>query len=430
MPDAPLHERILQGKDLCALHSEPPGALPDNAEMFGFPQEVVLSDVPESSTVFHHFVLTDGEGEKFFGHCCTRYYPLTPEVGAVVRMQVGSRLLRGDLDVTMDEVQEELERAMMGFEPLCLCVFTKEPLFRPMRSVLEAYVNNYLPLSVRLNAEHAKELYKFLCVDSSVLYRPVPSPRGVDAQGLRVGDRIIFAEPPRSHGWELVHLNESWQCSGCHARYGGSRDVDDEDLWCDALRCFQCGQCSKCGESLWGVSNESAAKEEYEAGSIDCIDAPPASNVDFHPLLSMLSPATLIGAVSALLAEQHILVVSDSLSPLTDVIGAMISLIYPLEWPHILVPVLPTHLQEFLEAPIPFLIGTTRAVFCSVPESVLTGVNSAAGEGIVVIDLDEDTITDNFAPMSGRLPLRLTLRYEGVRFAWIIARGVGSCLLC
>jgi hypothetical protein len=38
----------------------------------------------------------------------------------------------------------------------------------------------------------------------------------------------------------------------------------------------------------------------------------------------------------------------------------MISLIFPFEYSHILVPVLPTSLKNYVEAPVPFMIGYSQ----------------------------------------------------------------------
>ncbi len=42
---------------------------------------------------------------------------------------------------------------------------------------------------------------------------------------------------------------------------------------------------------------------------------------------------------------------------MTLVAEIMTSLLYPFAWPHVYVPVLPTTLLHFLEAPVPFIMG-------------------------------------------------------------------------
>lgn len=35
----------------------------------------------------------------------------------------------------------------------------------------------------------------------------------------------------------------------------------------------------------------------------------------------------------------------------------IISLLFPFTWPHVYVPILPTPLHHFLDAPVPFVMG-------------------------------------------------------------------------
>jgi hypothetical protein len=44
---------------------------------------------------FHSFVLTDQLGERCFGHCVTRFVPLSEQRLAVVKLQVAARLMSG-----------------------------------------------------------------------------------------------------------------------------------------------------------------------------------------------------------------------------------------------------------------------------------------------------------------------------------------------
>ena len=59
------------------------------------------------------------------------------------------------------------------------------------------------------------------------------------------------------------------------------------------------------------------------------------------------------------------------------------SLLYPFEWPHVYVPVLPLNMLLFFEAPLPFVFG----VF---PEALKMVELSP---GTVVVDLSDGTLT-------------------------------------
>ncbi|KAI3634138.1 hypothetical protein MIR68_007742 [Amoeboaphelidium protococcarum] len=71
--------------------------------------------------------------------------------------------------------------------------------------------------------------------------------------------------------------------------------------------------------------------------------------------------AVLITLITALLLERRIIFVSQSLQKLSDCCNAAISLIYPLDWQHIFIPILPRKLLDFLCSPTPYVIGILTA---------------------------------------------------------------------
>lgn len=54
---------------------------------------------------------------------------------------------------------------------------------------------------------------------------------------------------------------------------------------------------------------------------------------------------------------------SDKVEDLGPSIAALLGLLFPLHWPHTVIPVLPSSLLHYLEAPVPFLMGVDAAVF-------------------------------------------------------------------
>lgn len=86
-----------------------------------------------------------------------------------------------------------------------------------------------------------------------------------------------------------------------------------------------------------------------------------------------------------LLQEQRVLLVSTQMDTLTLCAEAFISLLYPFKWMHPLVPLLPTQLIEYLEAPTPYLMGVTTSVYESDDcQNVL--------DGVIVVQLDYDKV--------------------------------------
>ena len=55
--------------------------------------------------------------------------------------------------------------------------------------------------------------------------------------------------------------------------------------------------------------------------------------------------------------SQRILLHSTSYETLTGACEALVSLLFPFVWPHIYIPMLPLQLLEYLQAPVPFIMG-------------------------------------------------------------------------
>lgn len=78
-----------------------------------------------------------------------------------------------------------------------------------------------------------------------------------------------------------------------------------------------------------------------------------------HQLGTIHNALTLLCAV---LTDQKILFRSNSLSRLSDSCFALRALLYPFDYPHTYVPVLPELLIEYLESPTPYVMGVLNSV--------------------------------------------------------------------
>ncbi|KAK6627238.1 hypothetical protein RUM44_009715 [Polyplax serrata] len=92
---------------------------------------------------------------------------------------------------------------------------------------------------------------------------------------------------------------------------------------------------------------------------------------------------------ASMLYERRIIFVSKKLYRLSACVQAANSIIYPMHWQHIFIPVLPKHLCECLLAPMPFLIG--------VPASLWENVHKSDIGDVVVLDADNNSIQTPFS---------------------------------
>nr|XP_028568850.1 DENN domain-containing protein 1C [Podarcis muralis] len=91
---------------------------------------------------------------------------------------------------------------------------------------------------------------------------------------------------------------------------------------------------------------------------------------------------------ASLLHERRILLTTRKLSTLTACVQASLSMLHPMHWQHIYIPVLPSHLLDYCCAPMPYLIG--------IHTSFMERVRSKALEDVVILNIDSNTFESPF----------------------------------
>ena len=128
--------------------------------------------------------------------------------------------------------------------------------------------------------------------------------------------------------------------------------------------------------------------------------APPADqpiayvSLPFKVLFECLDIGNVLFAWYTLACERKVLLVSGQLSLLTVCAEILCSLLFPMKWSHLYIPVLPRSLSAMLDAPMPYLCGISRENF---PYAV-----ADISDETVVVDLDRNVIT--LGPETPELP--------------------------
>eukprot|EP00742_Colponemidia_sp_Colp-10_P007715 GILJ01008317.1.p1 GENE.GILJ01008317.1~~GILJ01008317.1.p1 ORF type:complete len:1435 (-),score=186.66 GILJ01008317.1:138-4442(-) len=100
---------------------------------------------------------------------------------------------------------------------------------------------------------------------------------------------------------------------------------------------------------------------------------PFAHDFSFRLLFQSLDLRNVITLFNCILAERQCLLVSERISVLAVVAESLKTLLYPFSWHHVYIPVLPPPLQDFLDSPVPYIIGICGTVDeISVPSEVVT----------------------------------------------------------
>ncbi|KAI0137403.1 DENN domain-containing protein [Xylariales sp. AK1849] len=121
-------------------------------------------------------------------------------------------------------------------------------------------------------------------------------------------------------------------------------------------------------------------------------ELPGARNIDIWALFRSLSLENIVALFEYTLSESRIIFLSSHTAMLHLACHALVSLLYPLQWASIFIPVLPARLLSALDAPCPYIVGIERRYDnIELPE-----------DDYVLVDLDKDTIDATSQPI--RLP--------------------------
>ncbi|XP_033731313.1 DENN domain-containing protein 1B-like isoform X3 [Pecten maximus] len=139
-----------------------------------------------------------------------------------------------------------------------------------------------------------------------------------------------------------------------------------------------------------GVPVTIAANQEmmnFTAPEINKLPSIP-SNRNLTEYYNALDTANMMIVFASMLNERRIVVTSRRLSRLTACIHASVSLLYPMFWQHLFIPILPAHLIDYLSAPMPYVIGIHSTLMQKMKMSEM-------GDAIIV-DVDNNTIQSEY----------------------------------
>lgn len=153
---------------------------------------------------------------------------------------------------------------------------------------------------------------------------------------------------------------------------------------------------------------------------------PCAPWVSPRPVLACLSAPELVKALSALLLERKVILVSRQQELLGCCCEALLGLLYPFTWSHTYIPLLCRQLLPYINAPFPYLIGLPHRFFDEAQECVAGGGGGGwcaeaapslprfdppaavcryiDGGDVVIVDLDAGVVTLPEAPSTPLLP--------------------------
>ncbi|XP_055963796.1 DENN domain-containing protein 5B isoform X2 [Sorex fumeus] len=86
-------------------------------------------------------------------------------------------------------------------------------------------------------------------------------------------------------------------------------------------------------------------------------DELPLADFSLREALELLGSESLVQVLTCVLLEMQVLLYSQDCQRLMTVAESVTALLFPFQWQHVYVPILPASLLQFLDAPVPYLMG-------------------------------------------------------------------------
>lgn len=141
------------------------------------------------------------------------------------------------------------------------------------------------------------------------------------------------------------------------------------------------------GTSVKIFSNHDRYSFEFKSPWHNYLPSIP-ENHNLSVYYNFVEPELMIDVFCAMLNERRIIFTSQHLHILSSCVLAAGDLIYPMTWQHIYIPVLPMKMKEYVNAPMPYLIGVAKTILQAIRPEELSDV--------VMLDCDNGTFKSQF----------------------------------
>ncbi|KAI9751693.1 MAG: hypothetical protein M4579_005959 [Chaenotheca gracillima] len=354
------------------------GPFPDYVPMFAFPNDVnIVSSDEKPRSTWHGFAMTSGDNSRLYGICVIVWMPLNPKAAEEVERQC-----------------EEWRKDNMSNEERELANSLGERLAMERAKLSELLAK--LPYAVSGSTAREAIEDQISEVEEKIglmtdLLRPVRHGAAAKIDGLTDGETGLWI--PRAYGIlgkdeTLTGFWKEWlravivpMTQGAILRVPASSPKIG--MW-QPLERYVVNLCTEApSPNTSKMQVEIAVRELRLFARNEAVNEIPGSrNTDLYALFRSLSIQNVVTLFEAALTESRIILLSSHTAMLHLASKALASLLYPLTWSGIFIPVLPARLLSALEAPCPYIVGIERRYEkIELPE-----------DDFVLVDLDQDEI--------------------------------------
>lgn len=362
------------------------GQFPDYVPMFAFPNDInIVSSDERPRSTWHGFAMTSGDNSKIYGVTVIVWMPLNQDAAAHVERRC-----------------EEWRQSHMSEEERELAASLGERLAQERARLSQLLAK--LPSAISGSAAREALEDEISATEEKItlmtdLLRPIRHGAVAKIDGLTDGDTGLWT--PRAYGIigrdeNMTTFWKEWlRAVVVPMTDGGVLRVPASSPRVGRWQPLERYVVNLCTEALSPITSktqvEIAIRELRLFARKDAVNEIPGTrNTDLYALFRALDIQNIVALFEFVLSESRIILLSSHTAMLHLASRAIASLIYPLKWASIFIPVLPARLVTALEAPCPYIVGIERRY-----ENV-----QLPDDDFVLVDLDENMINATSAPTS------------------------------
>ncbi|OTA65261.1 DENN domain-containing protein [Hypoxylon sp. EC38] len=368
------------------------GRFPDYVPMFAFPNDIqIVSSDDRPRSTWHGFTMTSDDNSKIYGVTVIIWTALTTDVAEDIErrcelwrqrhMTEEERELAGSLGARLAAERAHLSQLLAKLPTI--------PSGSPARESLDDQISA-VEEKISLMTE---------------MLRPLRHGAASKIDGLTAGESGLWT--PRAYGIlgrdaTRVGFWKDWlRAVIVPMTDGGILRVPPSSPRVGRWQPLERYVVNLCTEAFSPLSSktqvEIGVRELRLYARKEAINELPGSrNTDLYALFRSLSLENIVTLFEYTMSESRIIFLSSHTAMLHLACHALASLMYPLKWASIFIPVLPARLISALDAPCPYIVGIERRY-----ENV-----TLPDDDYVLVDLDKDTIE------SPTLPIRLPKQHR------------------
>ncbi|KAK4209518.1 AEX-3 domain-containing protein [Rhypophila decipiens] len=362
------------------------GKFPDYVPMFAFPNDIqIVSSDDRPRSTWHGFTMTSDDNSKIYGITIIVWTALEPVVAEKVEkrceqwrqrhMTNEERELAASLGVRLAAERAHLSQLLAKLPTVPSGSSARETLDEQISSVEE---------KITLMTE---------------MLRPLRHGAASKIDGLTAGETGLWA--PRAFGIlgrDVTRMSfwKEWlravivpMTDGAILRVPASSPKVGR--W-QPLERYVVNLCTEAFSPLSSKTQVELGVRELRlyARKEALNELPGSRTIDIYALFRCLSLENIVLLFEHAMSESRIIFLSSYTGMLHLACHALASLLYPLKWASIFIPVLPARLLSALEAPCPYIVGVERRFEnIEFPE-----------DDYVLVDLDHDSVDATGAPVS------------------------------